>query len=585
MANLIDGASVSYYQAQAASSANTQAYTPVDDEAARILDVGSRFGRDDYAARLESFSQSLAAAPDRAYREQLIAQILVQDPGALQSWLNPSIAMDLKEDGRMSASELRTLAETYAAAFNNGDVASEIRPRDLANPAYDWYDNPDAQSTIYPGLDDAVFEYAYSGYNDSAGRAEQVADFIDFLNHSDGPEVARFRADYAQHLLDNYVLNEDFQPAYGNSGREAAAGIVAQLIGGDALRPGIAVDTLSQLSSQDLTTFLDLAADSKNLFARDALLDQVYYDANRAAAISQPDAIATVFNAVARSADPRAGDLAAGFARYAQSQPAWFTDGTADRGFANYDYQARADSMTRLLSYHTEAVLDALTAYEDVGARTVADTDLKQYEVNGRDLAALLELTVLNADTSPHLASAARNGVLDYLEAQAAIVNAPDATNSAGFEEAGGRIAVFAAATDVAVDRGYQALADDIQARKETIAFIVDLALIAVPLPARVKAATGTELAGLVENSFARQALEGLSGKVIDEATGRLTGAAKEQFYAALDADPALAELEDRQAMADALRSTILDLVTDERDRFDIQTRANGLADDISGRD
>lgn len=305
----------------------------------------------------------------------------------------------------------------------------------------------------------------------------------------------------------------------------------------------------------------------------------------RAAEIAHPDALASLIDAIARAEGPDADALAVELARYTQTEAGWFADGHGDRGFPNHGYQERADAVSRLFAEHAEPILDELSLYDDSGARGLGeDTDRKQYEVNGRDLSALLELTVFNPDVSGSNRAAVRAEILDYVGTQAEIINdSRSLPNSEGYQEASGRLVVLAAASDVAVDRGFEALTADRQAQQEAIGFVVDLALAAVPLGSRLSNRASSALAELLpEDTFARRALEGLTGEVINRTTGQLTAEAKEQLYELIDSDEELATLYERQTIADAFRDTILLGVADERDRADIQRDANSLTDDIS---
>lgn len=564
--------------------------SPPAAEAERILAVGVRGGDDDYDARLEELARTLEAAPHGAYREQLFAEILRQDPGAFESWLEPDRANALVASERISESGRAVLAETFAAAFNDGAFPFEVVPSDVTAPG-DWQNDPGAQLRITP-FDSLVTSYG-SGYDWRDEGAAEIAEFLDFIGSSAGPEAARFRAGFGRHLLESYVLNENFNR--GNETyavREAAAGLAALLLTGDPSRPEIAVEVLSALTAEERLRFYDLAADAKNLFSADQLQPELFdeladWDAAEARAqeLAQPDALAVILDAIAAAEGADAEALAVELSRLPQTYQDWFEDGADGRGFPNYGYEERANAISRLFSEHAEPILDELSEYDDSGARGLGeDTDRKQYEVNGRDLSALLELTVLNPDVSEANRAAVREAILDYVGAQAEIINeSRDLPDSQGYQEASGRLVVLVAATDVAVDRGFEALTADRQAQREMIGFFVDLALVAVPLGSRLSDRTSNAIAELLpEDSFARQAVEGLTGEIIDRTTGRLTATAKQQLYELFDSDEELAELYEREKVADTFRETMLSGVADERDQAAIQRDANGLADDIS---
>lgn len=555
-------------------------------EATRILAVGEQDGEDDYNARLEEFARTLEAAPDAAYREELFAEILRQDEGAFESWLEPSRANDLVASDRIRESGRAALAETFAAAYNNGDFPVTTVPANTTSRTGDWQTDPELQLQVTE-LDGLVREFQGSK------GAEEISEFLDFLGSSDGAEAAELRQRLGRHLIDSYVLNDNFgRGTESYIVRDAAAGLAALLLSGDPARPELAVEALSGMSAEDRQRFYDTVTDAQILLSEEELTRVLINETSdyegapaRAAEIAQPDALASLIDAIARAEGPDADALAVELARYTQTEAGWFADGHGDRGFPNHGYQERADAVSRLFAEHAEPILDELSLYDDSGARGLGeDTDRKQYEVNGRDLSALLELTVFNPDVSGSNRAAVRAEILDYVGTQAEIINdSRSLPDSEGYQEASGRLVVLAAASDVAVDRSFEALTADRQAQQEAIGFVVDLALAAVPLGSRLSNRASSALAELLpEDTFARRALEGLTGEVIDRTTGQLTAEAKEQLYELIDSDEELAALYERQTIADAFRDTILLGVADERDRADIQRDANSLADDIS---
>lgn len=549
-------------------------------EAERILSL------DGDAARAEAFAQAYASTESTAAREALTQAIFADGVDPLSSWLDPATVNGMVADGTLTDAQRGALAEAFTYAYNNDLVPGETRPANPGNIDYDWQENPDHNVEALP-LDSIIYNYAGYGYDQRLEHAADVDALLEFLGSSDGPEVAQFREEYSQHLIETYVVDDNVQLSDDNASREAAAGLAALLMGGDPANPDIAVDVLARLTPEQRTTFFDYAADSKNLFGKESLEYLENYGDVSVDDVSQPDPLATVINAVANSDTYAAGDLAAEIARYPQSNSAWFGDDHDDRGFPQSGYESRADAMTALLAGHSDAILDALTADNDTGARSVDDTDLTHREANGRDLGALLELTVFNADADATTVAAARSEILDYVGEQSrAIDRSSSLPNSEGYLEASNRLVVLSAATYVAVDNGFEQLAADQKAQQEAIAFMVDLALAAVPLSSRLSsAASGTISELFANNPLVSEALDGLTGEVIDQATGQLTDAAKDQLYEALESDSDLAGLLERQTVADSFRDTLLTAIVDERDRAEIQRDAASLADDISEAD
>lgn len=79
-------------------------------DAAHILDVGARDGRDDYDARLVAFAEQLQdTAPE--HRDILLREIVRQDGGAPESWLQRSRLEAIASDGdRLSAGAYAALS-------------------------------------------------------------------------------------------------------------------------------------------------------------------------------------------------------------------------------------------------------------------------------------------------------------------------------------------------------------------------------------------------------------------------------------------------------------------------------------------
>lgn len=497
-------------------------------EAERILDVGVRDNwlpgnqEDDYGARFEAFTESISGESE-AYRQHLVDALIEQDPGALQSWLTVDRLVSANRGGDLANATLGTITETIAAAYNDGR---------LGDDAFD-------------GMTDI---------DDAETQIREYQQLQDFLAASDGDEAATLRADLAERTLSQWDASQYPTDNGYHQYNLRQLTLAVELAAGDPSRPEILTDLLSGLEPQTLDKVIAIGAQLPD---------------------APTDLMQTIFSTVAADTRPQAGELAAQLSRLPGEHADWF----------DQDQTGRNEALSRMLASHDDAVLDALSENNLDGARTADEggTDLSQREVNGRDLAALLQLTTLNPGIAAADRDAARLAVLGYVGDQAAVIeqsrNDPDST---GYEEASGRILVLAAATDVAVSNGFESLHADREAQKEAIAFAVDLALTAVPLPSRLTDRTSTGIANLFgEGSLVSDALGGLSGEIIDQSTGLLTDAAKEQLYANLD-DPELADLLEQQTMADLFRGNILEAVADERDRAQIANDAASLADDIS---
>lgn len=497
-------------------------------EAERILDVGVRDNwlpgnqEDDYGARFEAFTESISGESE-AYRQHLVDALIEQDPGALQSWLTVDRLVSANRGGDLANATLGTITETIAAAYNDGRLSEDA----------------------FDGMTDI---------DDAETQIREYQQLQDFLAASDGDETATLRADLAERTLSQWDASQYPTDNGYHQYNLRQLTLAVELAAGDPSRPEILTDLLSGLEPQTLDKVIAIGAQLPD---------------------APTDLMQTIFSTVAADTRPQAGELAAQLSRLPGEHADWF----------DQDQTGRNEALSRMLASHDDAVLDVLSENNLDGARTADEggTNLSQREVNGRDLAALLQLTTLNPGIAAADRDAARLAVLGYVGDQAAVIEQsrsdPDST---GYEEASGRILVLAAATDVAVSNGFESLHADREAQKEAIAFAVDLALTAVPLPSRLTDRTSTGIANLFgEGSLVSDALGGLSGEIIDQGTGLLTDAAKAQLYANLD-DPELADLLEQQTMADLFRGNILEAVADERDRAQIANDAASLADDIS---
>ena len=475
--------------------------------------------------RRDAFVETLDQESE-VYQRHFVDAVLESDPNALSDWLGVDDIMERYDDGDISDESLAIVTEEVAEDFNRGQI-----DRDTFESMYDIDYGPDQRR-----------------------EADQL---LRFVGASDGDATARMRATLSQDILQTwdsspYPTNLGF-----NSSNATQFSLALEMAAGDPSRPEILTNLLNAQDEDTRTKVLHVAG---QLDVRGRTL---------------PDPMATIFDAVGRDSSPGAERLARELARLPGEQSDWF-DG---------DMTARNDALAVMLNGHSTAILDELTEYDDTGARGLGNnTDRKQYEVNGRDLAALMELTVLNPEVDDVKKQQAQDAILDYVNDQAEIIErSRNVDGSPGFEDASGRIVVLSAATDVAVTRGFEALKDDREAQRNAIGFGVDLALAAVPLSSRLNAAAANQISDLFPSgSLINDALKGFTGQLINSRTGRLTTAARNHILDAVQSDPELAELFERQAIGDVFRESILQAIYDERDRADLRRDANDLAKDIN---
>lgn len=495
-------------------------------------------GEDDYGARRDAFAEAMQGGTP-AYRGHLMRAVLEQDPGAMTSWLKVNDIVALHDSGAIDDATFATLTETTAATYNDGVI------------------------------DEASFEgfYDIDHHEDQVREGEQL---LAFLAASDGPETTRLRADVSGNIIEQWAASEYPTDGGLHAYNFRQLNLAFEVAAGDPAHP----ELVTNLFNAQSTGVQDIIL---------AVAGQVHTPAEHR--MLEGDLLVTLINGASADNRPQSEMLASRLARLPGEHPDWFSQDAISSGAYAADQSERNGALGALLASHDGAVLDSLTLYDDGSARGLGDdTDRQQFEVNGRDMAAVMGLAVFNPNLSDADRAAAQDAVLAYAREQAQIIEASSGEdNSAGYEEASGRMLVLSAATEVAVDRGYESLQADIDAKKEAIGFVVDLALTAVPLPSRLSTQFSDQVGTLfADNPLVKEALTGLGGEAIDQVTGQLTEAAKEQLYGQIDSSPELAALVERSVVADSFKESLLGAVPDERDRAEIRRDANGLADDIS---
>lgn len=523
-------------------------------EAERILGVGDTpwYRKDDYGERVQEFANTLQGL-DAQQRQELTAAILDKDTNALNSWLNPSVM------GGLDQRELGMVGEALAGAYNSGHpvMANFDAP---ANPTFGGHEmhqrNP---------LDGAVLGFNSHGYSDALGRAQDARAFVELMSASSGPEAAQFRADYANHLIEQYVLNDRVDVVT----RDAAAGIAAQMLGNDTTRPDLVVDALSGMSEGDRATFLEHVERSSGLFGSEIIEALASSDLRvDPADVRLQDGLGLLMSAVARSADPAAGELAVEFAGLPASNGDWFGREEAD---------ARNMALSQMFLAHDQQILDAMSVYESASAGNPTDPGERIFNANVEALGSLLGEILFNPDGA--LTNTVQARILEYSTGLVDEINASaDRENSEGYEEASGRLVVLRAATGEAVAQQYDAITSSRESTAQAIGFMVDLALAALPARVRVGDSVKTALADVLPEGAIREAVQGLTGKIVNEATGRLTTEAKAQLADALGED--YADVVEQSQLQQQIEEQMLAGIEDERDRANIRRDSDGISGD-----
>ncbi|HJT98338.1 MAG TPA: hypothetical protein VJ696_08485 [Rhodanobacteraceae bacterium] len=487
-----------------------------------VLAVGVRSGRDDYDARMVALSDALKQG-DPTYRSQLMGEILKQDSNALNSWLQPSRAEDLVASGKMTLEQEGRVAEGFASVFNDGNLQTY---KIGVGPTPGTAEPGSVERTDIDHLLDGYYNVAGFGTApDRIANAQDMRKFVDFMSSSNGPEVAEFRQKYAQHLIDQYVLN----PAVGYNNpqqRDAAAGLAGNLIGGDISRPDIAAKTLAKYDFDEVKTIMESAARSNGIYSEDAIEGEAStrFDSNGqpldARDIAVPNGAALIMDSVGISTSADADKVATELARLPANAPSIFDS-------KNIEGKTNTDALTLTVTNHANAVFDSLAKYDDTYIGDKDNANLQQYMKNGSELGSLFRTTLFNPDSSYR--NLLQDKVTQYAGALKNEVNQPGPN-----QDAAGHLAMLSASLTDGVRQGYTELAKDEAAKKEMLGMVVDIAL--AGLPVGKWAAKPVE--DLIKSTFPsepmQEALKGLAGKLIDTPVGKLNEAAKKQIVDAL---------------------------------------------------
>ena len=520
-ANLDTTQNVQYAQAQQAPATPVSNPDPVQ-AAHDVLAVGVRSGRDDYDARMGALADALNQG-DPTYRGQLMDQILKQDPNALNSWLQPSRAEDLTRAGKLTLEQEGRIAEGFAAAYNNGSI-----------PQHETYAGPTPGTGVDGKVQATDIDHLLDNYYtpgpfgpapDRIQNADQMRKFVDFIDSSNGPEAAEFREKYAQHLIDQYVLN----PAVGYNNpqqRDAAAGLAGNLIGGDISRPDIAAKTLAKYDFDQVKTIMESAARSNGIYGEDAIKGEaatrITPDGKplNARDISVPNGAALIMDSVGLATSPDADKVAIELARLPANAPSIFDA-------HNIEGKNNTDALTLAVTNHSKAVFDSLAKYDDTYIGDKGNANLQQYMQNGSELGTLFKTTLFNPDSTYR--GLLQDKVVQYADGLKNEVNQPGPN-----QDAAGHLAMLSASLTDGVRQGYTELAKNEAAKKEILGMVVDIALAGLPLGKWAAQPVEDLIKSTFPNTQVQDALKGLTGKLIDAPVGKLNEAAKSAIVDAL---------------------------------------------------
>ncbi|MGB3723156.1 MAG: hypothetical protein WA979_10115 [Pacificimonas sp.] len=498
--------------------------------ASDVLETGDRTWRsDDHDARLEHFAEVVAPLSEESASE-LYQEILRQDPGAINSWLNARNIGDLVDEGRITAEQQTALANGFAEAYNDGDIG--------------YIDAVNFLNSVHGN------EWAPAQAGDAFTRP------LDFLAAGDSEEVDVFRENFATASIEA-SLERDFGPL----GNETAFAIRIAADSGD---PAMLARIYEGLSSENRAALLTVLSDGTG-----------YINSGEADPFSQ------VVNSVADHGSSASAVEIAEFAA-GEHNSQFYQRGDLIR--------ERADALGHLTAEHGEAIFTELAGYTPGIVENGQDgaDNVTHAERDAVELGQFLRLTVMDADNQFQAESSAALG--EYAASQREIINTGTLPNgdvygtpttrpasASEVEAAYGSLAQIGVAS---VDASQQLLGEQIEsaeARQAFVNFVVDVGLSAVPLSSIGKNAVANLFgpnSGVVAN-----ALQDFGGELFDQTTGQLTDGAKEAIANALGEDAAA--VVDLQTQSNVITESLKEGL-DGDDRIDLETRINSLADDIA---
>jgi hypothetical protein len=473
-------------------------------EATRILKVGSKsWQTDDYPARLDAYAGSLGKG-DAAYQKQLLGEVLKQDAGAFQSWLEPEEINRAASSGKISNTERMQIAQTFAGAYNDKLIPS--------------FSNADT------GIEGYNFNPAGAYFSTPVEEAKATTEFLNFIDAGGStPETREFRQHFAQYLTDSYALNDKVPvyDAYGAQVQNHAATLAALVISGDPQHPELAQIFMTTLGEQRLDPFLQHVAAGSYDFTADRLQPQLNPadPNNKVSDIAQPDALSRLASTVGQVQGVDADRLAVMLARAPGDHGDWFRYGSE-----------RADAWTDLFNGHSPAILEDLTSPDGLPVSMNGQVE-PAFKDRAHDLGAYLRLMNRGDDTAN--IEQARRQITDHANALKA--NVAGASTAEVAIDNGRRLGFLGAAATDSVSQAFKDYATSQQQKQALVGFVLDLAISAIPAGDLAKTALGDWFTKHVGSTAVQESLKGFSGQMIDATTGKLTDAAKEHILTHLD--------------------------------------------------
>lgn len=530
--------------AQHLQLARTPTQIDVDAAVERVLAAGKRerFGvdwlaGDNYDERTTQLARELAGGTPE-FRQAVLQGVIARDP----SVVDPQRINDLADRGQITQTQRSNMAEAYAGLYNDGRIPSYTVP---VSPHL----SPDDKGNqrVQSNLDGPVLRYHSTGSYDILENAGKAREFVDFINSSTGPEATQFKQDYAEHLIDQYVLNKaQVDPMQ----RDAAAGIATALLTDDRSRPEMLVNTLQPYSAADTQTILKHVQRSEGLLGERILNGLAQSRLQNGSAYALPDGLTAIYNSVSRVGGAKADEVAIDLATYAANNPSAF------RGADGSLEDRRAEALAQTMVSHGNAILTRFSDRDTRADGSVEDPNAQAYHDNAQQLGTLFGLTLSNQN------NANRQAVVDRVERYVAELGRQINANPNYGTEDVARIesmALIAASATDSIRQGFNDAKASLEQKKALVGTLIDIALAAVPYGKTASSAVEASLKELFGDSArVTSVLNSLSGKLIDTATGQVNDAAKKTLLDALGPDIGNLKLSEQQ-VNNFVRSTFED--------------------------
>jgi len=501
-----------------AAASNTNNPDPVA-AAHKVLSTGRGFlgFGTDYDSRVTTLADELNQGGAN-YREAVMKEIFKEDPNAM-SWLLPS-ANKLSQQGKLPNEG--EIAESLAAAYNHGDLPQQT--------SYVGQAPGTAQNAFVQGTPLDQLVKGFSGPEGTEGQAtaaQNVREFLDFMQSSTGPEATQFKVNFSDHLLSTYVAgNGSAAVQYNHPDQTSVAAAVASnlLSQASVQNPNAATSVLSKYTGQ-LPQILQAAENGGNWMTLKNVL--VNSDGQLINNVQVGSGVPQLIDAVAQSPASATNDaVALAFARLPATTPGLFKS-------PNGDAQQNMTNLGQLFTTHFQGIMNGLTTYDqsEIGVKNGLTVD--QYMENAADLGSLLNVTAFNPN-SPW-STDIKTMLINYAGSLKSQLNTPGLSGSTQ-TKLSDQLAMLTASADDALAQRYNDIKAQQQATKDTVTFIANLALAGIPVGDLAK----DKVAGLISDAFGdysgkiSNALTRVSKNLVDTGTNTLSTDAQNALVDAL---------------------------------------------------